>query len=241
MKHLLLVSVLLLLCAGSLLALTGFGESNTFAITEQTLPVELSSFTATATAQNYVRLSWVTQSEHNLLGYYVYRGASNEINASNLISNLIAPTNTSSMKHYTYLDKEIGESGLYFYWLYSVEIDGSDTYYGPISIMVDLDGGGSDLPSIPLHTGLRNIYPNPFNPSATIAYQLKSPASVKIEVFNARGQLVKTHQTAHDAAGQYSWLFEGTDARGKALSSGVYQVVMRSGKTISSQKMVLLK
>lgn len=241
MRHKLLIATFLLLCAGSIFALTGFGESNTFAITEQTLPVELSSFTATATAQNYVRLSWVTQSEHNLLGYYVYRGASNEINASNLISNLIAPTNTSSMKHYTYLDKEIGESGLYFYWLYSVEIDGSDTYYGPISIMVDLDGGGSDLPSIPLHTGLRNIYPNPFNPNTTISYQLENPSQVELSIYNARGQTVRTFSSYHASSGYYTQPFDGKDASGNTLSSGVYHVVMTAGRQVSNHKIVLLK
>lgn len=241
MKHLLLVSVLLLLCAGSLFALIGSGISNDFCISLETLPVELSFFTPTATAQNFVRLSWVTQSEHNLLGYYVYRGASNEINASNLISNLIAPTNTSSMKHYTYLDKEIGESGLYFYWLYSVEVDGSGTYHGPISIMVDLDGGESDLPSIPLHTGLHNIYPNPFNPNTTISYQLENPSQVELNIYNARGQMVRTFSSHHASPGYYTQPFDGKDASGNTLSSGVYLVVMTGGRQVSNHKIVLLK
>lgn len=230
----------LILGSATMCAFTGFGESNTFTIAENTLPVELSTFTVSLTATGMAQLSWVSQSETNLNGYYVYRADTNAIGNAILVSGLINATNTSSEYRYEFTDEEILEAGTYYYWLNSLDLDGSEAYHGPVSILINL-GSDPGIPEIPLLTGLKSIYPNPFNPSATIAYQLKSPATVKIEVFNARGQLVKTHQTAHDAAGQYSWLFEGTDARGKALSSGVYQVVMRSGKTISSQKMVLLK
>lgn len=239
MRSLVLLMLLLLIC-GSSHALTGFGESGVFEITEETLPVVLSTFTATVTTQNNVRLQWTTQSEFNLQGYYLYRSIGGEIANAVLVSGLIQPTNTSSQHSYDYTDAGIYQSGTYYYWLYSLEIDGTGTYHGPVSLLVNLDGG-QGTPDIPLATGLKSIYPNPFNPSATIAYQLKSPATVRIDVFNARGQLVNSLEREHSTAGSYIWLFTGTDHSGCEISSGIYQVIMRSGKEVSARKMVLMK
>ena len=141
MRHKLLVAAFLLLCAGSIFALTGFGESNTFGITEETLPVEMSSFSATLTANNYVQLNWVTQSETNLQGYYVYRCTAANLSSASIVSGLIQPTNTSSQQSYSFLDSEIYQSGQYYYWLYSMEMDGHGSFHGPASILVNLDGG----------------------------------------------------------------------------------------------------
>ncbi len=240
MKRMLLASVLLLLCTGTLFALTGFGESGTFEISEGTLPVELSFFGAELIWQNSVRLSWVTQSETGLYGYYIYRGNSSVLSTSSLISELIVPTNTSSQTYYIYDDKEISQSGRYFYWLYSQELDGNGTYHGPVSIMVNLEGQPGS-PDIPLHTGLQTIYPNPFNPSTTISYQVEGPGQVELSIYNTRGQIVRTFSRHHATKGCFNLLFDGKDSSGNSLSSGVYHVVMSSGKQVSNQKMVLMK
>ena len=241
MTHKLLIATLLLLCTASLFALTGFGESNTFGITEETLPVVLSSFTATGTAQNYVQLLWVTQSETNLNGYYVYRGNDDELGTAIMVSPQIQPSNTSSQHSYIYTDMEIHASGQYYYWLQSIEMDGNSNFHGPITVLVNLDGNDPGTPNIPLETGLRAIYPNPFNPSTTISYQLQSPSDVSINIYNLRGQIIQTLNRSHSAAGYYTLVFDGKDSAGNTLPSGVYQMVMTAGKTISMQKIVLMK
>jgi hypothetical protein len=240
MRQLLIIAALLLICAGSIFALTGFGESNIFEIDTQTLPVELSSFNATLTSQNKVQLNWVTQSETNLNGFYVYRGSSEELKAAIIVSNQIQPTNTSSQQSYSYTDMEIYTSGQYYYWLQSMEMDGSSSYHGPITIMVNLDGDVS-TPDIPLTSGLKVVFPNPFNPSTTISYELQSPSEVEISIYNTRGQVVRTMSRSHKSAGSFSWVFDGRDVSGNALSSGIYRVVMSAGKEISTQKIVLMK
>ncbi|MDZ4120886.1 MAG: FlgD immunoglobulin-like domain containing protein [Candidatus Cloacimonadaceae bacterium] len=240
MRHKLLIAVLLLFCADSIFGLTGFGESNIFGISEETLPVELSSFTATVNAQNYVQLNWVTQSESNLNGYYIYRGSSAELSSGIMVSGQIQPTNTSSQQSYSYLDREISQSGQYYYWLQSLEMDGSSSYHGPIPVLVNLEGAGEN-PTIPLETGLRAIYPNPFNPSTTISYQLKTPNTVYLDIYNARGQKVHTLYMSHSTAGLFSVLFDGRDSSGRALASGIYRVVMTAGTDVSVQKIVLMK
>jgi hypothetical protein len=239
MKNILVVS-LLLFCAVSSYALTGFDVSNRFEIDDQTLPVTLLSFTAALTNHGLARLTWVSESESNLHGYYVYRSDAEGISTAAMVSGMIQATNTSSQHVYQFTDSEIFQSGTYYYWLYSLEMDGIGTYHGPVSLLINLEGD-QGTPDIPLYTGLKSIYPNPFNPSTTIAYQITSPATVNIRIFNARGQLVNTLERDHSAAGEYNWIFSGVDFGGKPLSSGIYQVLMKVGKDVSNQKMVLMK
>lgn len=239
MKALISIATLLLIC-NIAFALFGYGETDVFTITETTLPVELSSFTATITAQNYVRLQWTTQSETNLLGYYVYRAETDEAAGAIKVSSLISATNSSSQINYSFEDMELTQNGMYYYWLYSMEVDGTGYYHGPVSVDLSFDGGQS-TPDIPVAYGLTSIFPNPFNPNANIVYQIKNPASVKLEVFNARGQLVNSLHRDHPTPGQFTWHFTGEDKNGNPLSSGVYNVVMSYGNTTSVRKMVLMK
>lgn len=236
-----LILLLLLLLCGNVFALTGFGESNVFGINENTLPVELSMFNASIISDNQIRVLWATQSETNLLGYYVYRALDcDSISAALIISALIPSTNTSSFQIYQYIDNSILLSGVYHYWLVSLEQDGTENVHGPLAVHVNV-GGEWEAPGAPLISGIKTIFPNPFNPSTTIVYQLKHPASVRIGVYNARGQLVNSMSRPQSKEGEYSWIFTGQDHFGKPLSSGIYQIVFTAGQQKSVKKMVLLK
>lgn len=240
MKKVLSILVLMILWITGITALTGFNESALFVINDETLPVEMSSFTIANSAQGMTELTWVTQTESNLVGYYVYRASIDDLYYANRVSNMISATNTSNQQVYKFFDDQIELSGIYYYWLQIMELNGEEAYHGPVSILVELDSAPG-TPDIPFVNGLKSIYPNPFNPSTSILYQINNPASVRVDIFNARGQLVNTFEKAHSAAGQYQWLFHGKDTNGRELSSGVYQVVMTAGKSRSVQKMVLMK
>jgi archaellum component FlaF (FlaF/FlaG flagellin family) len=205
-----------------------------------TVPVELSSFTATITAQNYVKLAWTSQSESNIMGYNLYRNESLDLSAAIKITDLIAGTNTSEAHTYTYLDQELEQTGTYYYWLQVSDLDGSSIYHGPINVVFS-QGEEGGTPDIPFVTKLENAYPNPFNPNTNIRYQLEKPGDVKIDIYNARGQLVRSFSSYHAAAGYYQINWDGRDSSGKAVSSGVYQYKMTSGKYHSTKKMVLKK
>ena len=207
---------------------------------DPTVPVELSHFAATITAQNYVQITWTTQSESNITGYNIYRNDSIDLGSAIKVSEMIEGTNTSEACTYTYLDKELEQSGTYYYWLQNVEMDGYTSYHGPVSVTFTAEDGGG-TPDIPFVTKLENAYPNPFNPNTNIRYQLKEAGDVKIDIFNARGQLVRSFSRTHDAAGYYQINWDGRDSSGKAVSSGVYQYRMSSGKYRSTKKMVLKK
>lgn len=92
-----------------------------------------------------------------------------------------------------------------------------------------------------LTTGLKGNFPNPFNPSTQISFELASPGAVNLEIYNQKGQLVKTLLDAELPAGAHTTEWNGLDANNSPVSSGVYFYRMRSGKFSSTRKMVLMK
>lgn len=80
-------------------------------------------------------------------------------------------------------------------------------------------------------------FPNPFNPSTDISYQLAIPAFVTLKIYNIRGKEVRTLVKEFQNAGLYKIHFDALD-----LSAGIYLYQLRAGKNFSaSRKMLLLK
>jgi len=89
---------------------------------------------------------------------------------------------------------------------------------------------------------LAQNYPNPFNPETTIAFDMVEDGNVSIEVFNVRGQKVKTLVNEHMTAGEnYSVVWNGTNDAQQKVSSGIYFYKMKSGNYSSTKKMILMK
>ncbi len=91
------------------------------------------------------------------------------------------------------------------------------------------------------NTKLGDNYPNPFNPITNIAYSISEIGKVTIEVYNLKGQLVKTLVNEIKETGEYSINWNGTDKTNKPVSSGVYLYKMKSGNYSSTRKMILMK
>ena len=91
------------------------------------------------------------------------------------------------------------------------------------------------------NTKLGNNYPNPFNPITNIAYSIKEIGNVTLEVYNLKGQLVKTLVNEVIESGNHIATWNGTDNSNKPVSSGVYLYKMKSGNYISTKKMILMK
>jgi len=95
--------------------------------------------------------------------------------------------------------------------------------------------------TIPMVTELNGNYPNPFNPTTSIFYNLSQESNVQIEVFNVKGQKVKTLINDFEEAGNHQVYWNGTDESSKPVSSGVYFYKMKAGKFVSTKKMILMK
>ncbi|MDO9576702.1 MAG: FlgD immunoglobulin-like domain containing protein [Candidatus Cloacimonadales bacterium] len=84
-------------------------------------------------------------------------------------------------------------------------------------------------------------YPNPFNPTTTIKFGLCEDLNVVIDVYNIKGEKVRTLVNGELEAGYHSILWNGKDDSGKNTASGVYFYKMKAGKFVSTKKMILMK
>lgn len=206
---------------------------------EETLPVELSSFTAAISAQNNVLLQWVTQSETNVVGYRIYRGTSEDVAQANMLNTFIQGTNTSQTQVYAYNDTEIYSDGTYYYWLENLDFDGTGSLHGPVSITIEHTGSGT--PNIPIVQGIDTAYPNPFNPSLTIRVGTVRNGQINVSVYNQRGQQVRVLMNEVKDSGRYTLTWDAKDASGRLMPSGIYFIRMYNDGKVFNHKVVLMK
>ena len=94
--------------------------------------------------------------------------------------------------------------------------------------------------ALPERFALGPNYPNPFNPSTIIPYQLAASAEVRLEVFNLLGQRIATLVDGERPAGFHTATWHATDASGRAVGAGVYIYRMTVGVESQTGRMVLV-
>jgi len=110
-----------------------------------------------------------------------------------------------------------------------------------LTITVPESVSDGDVFAMPTATALRANYPNPFNPTTTIAFDMARSGHVSIEVYNIKGQKVKTLVNTGYDAGRHSVVWHGDDASGRNVGSGVYFYRMTTDGYTSVQKMLMMK
>jgi len=96
----------------------------------------------------------------------------------------------------------------------------------------------NQIPKVPYQI---SNYPNPFNPSTTIAFNLPLAGQVIIEIYNIKGQKVKTLMDCTTVPGTYECNWNGKDDTGKSVSSGQYVVKLKQNGKETATKIMLLK
>ncbi|MDD2331163.1 MAG: two-component regulator propeller domain-containing protein [Candidatus Cloacimonetes bacterium] len=84
-------------------------------------------------------------------------------------------------------------------------------------------------------------YPNPFNPSTTIAFTLPEPGTTEVFIYNLKGQRVRTLESRYLSSGTHQLHFNGIDDSGKPLSSGIYFARIRHRGRQQTHKLMLMK
>lgn len=94
-------------------------------------------------------------------------------------------------------------------------------------------------------TEIISAYPNPFNPETTLRYQLSENDAVTINVYNIKGEKIRTLVDQNQAAGIHETVWTGKDDDDRSVSSGVYFFKLESAKNnadyTSTKKVILLK
>ena len=97
------------------------------------------------------------------------------------------------------------------------------------------------LPGTATTHRLGDNYPNPFNPSTTIRFELSQAAMVRLEIYDAAGTLLRVLVDEHKEAGIYASTWNGRDTAGQPLASGSYFYRLSANSFSSTKRMVLLK
>jgi len=101
--------------------------------------------------------------------------------------------------------------------------------------------GTDQQPAAPRAYGLAQNFPNPFNPSTTIRYDMKDKGRVSVKIYNVAGELVRTLVESVKNAGSYSIAWDGRNNVGTDVASGIYFCKMETTDFRQTRKMVVLK
>lgn len=94
---------------------------------------------------------------------------------------------------------------------------------------------------LPNAFALHENYPNPFNPTTALRFDLPEASDVSLIIYNMLGQKVKSFKLNETPAGFHSITWDGTNNYGDPVGAGVYLYQLRTNRNISTRKMVLLK
>jgi hypothetical protein len=114
----------------------------------------------------------------------------------------------------------------------------ADTCYFSVDIPVVPAIGSNGIPEV---YALLPNYPNPFNPSTTLLYEIPEAAEVSIAIYDILGRKIMQWDEIQKTAGCYGIHWDGTNYSGKIANSGVYIYRMKTGDFLASRKMLFLK
>ncbi len=110
------------------------------------------------------------------------------------------------------------------------------------AIFSRIEVSGIDTENIlPAKFAVHENYPNPFNPTTNISFDLVEHSPTEVTVWNMLGQKVATLYSGELPAGRHTLTFEARSENGNTLPSGVYIYKVAAGNKVDTKKMMLLK
>jgi hypothetical protein len=174
-------------------------------------------------------LKWTTFTELDNYGFYVVRKTSDEASKGEPGAELgfISGNGTSfNPIEYVFADTSVHVAGAYSYFLYQEDYNSERKHIATAEFVL----------KAPDDFELRNIYPNPFNPTTNIRYALRNNTKVSVQVFDMLGRQVATLVDGVQPAGEYTVAFNGT-----RLASGVYLIRFNAAGKTMIRKTLLVK
>jgi hypothetical protein len=225
----------------------GSGYRSILIAQKASLAVTLSEFRAVA-GNGVDSVLWTTESEIDNLGYYLLKRVKPNVENMNSIQGVIdtawvrvnkklipgAKGGRSSLtKQYQYIDSYVKAGVTYQYMLVAVDYNGNEERFGPVEVVSEG----------PKETALFGNYPNPFNPSTTIRFDLAEKTKLSLKVYNMKGQemMVLVDDKVPLEPGKYKIYWDAKTKDGKELQSGHYLYVFKTPKYRKIKKMTLLK
>jgi hypothetical protein len=169
-------------------------------------------------------LFWQMPAGFNATGYNVY------------LDDEFQSTVSAFLNEYTFNDLIIGN---YYTAGVSALYGTEETAIIPLEFIYDPVGTEEEIPISQIKI---TNYPNPFNPETKIVFDLPEEGNVKIEIYNIKGQKVKTLMDAYSCKGCFEIIWRGKDENNKQVASGEYITKLKlNGEEVVARKMILLK
>ncbi len=202
------------------------------------VPAELASFAGEIAGEDEILLRWAVPSQTNNLGWEVYRSLDGEV--FERVGKLVPGEGTTDeFRTYEFVDDEPLVAEVVYYYLRQIDLNGAVTRSETIDVLLLATGLGEQV--VPVASGLQQNYPNPFNPETTIRFDLAEGAFVSLRIYDGLGQVVRTLAESVLPSGSYRKVWDGRDARGLRVGSGVYYYELRAGTFTSMKKMTLVQ
>ncbi|HDY88397.1 MAG TPA: T9SS type A sorting domain-containing protein, partial [bacterium] len=137
------------------------------------------------------------------------------------------------------------EDGLADNYVWSIAIDADNVkWFGTDGGVSSFDEGAVSVENtrdMPAVIDIRGNFPNPFNPFTTIEFSLDAEGFITLDIFNISGQKINTLFVENLPAGFHSVRWDGRDANGSAVSSGIYFFRLIMGDYAAAHRMVLVR
>jgi len=187
------------------------------------VPVRLLNFTATRDPEG-IRLNWTIADAEDNAGFHVDRqepGSARTRISNNLLS---------GQNDYVYLDRQAPKGGA-SYFLEEWSRTGSVVWHGPVHVESEAI---SETPRV------KRIEPNPCIERATITYEIPSPGSVRLEIFDVRGRRVRTLMDGVTGNGSAQAIWDCRCDNGLRAAPGIYMIRFTSSGMMSAYKLILI-
>jgi len=215
----------------------GMGTSNP----DISLPVELSTFTATASGDNVI-LHWRTETEVGNVGFSIYRSSTKDGDYTK-IGWVDGAGDSGISIDYKFTDETVEQSETYFYYLEDIDISGEKNKSMIIEVVVP---SAKPVLLIPKEFRLLQNFPNPFNPDTWLPYELAYDTTVTIRIYDLKGHLVRELDLGRQSASSYitkdkAAYWDGKNEHGQKVASGVYWYTLRAEGFSAIRRMAILK
>jgi len=205
-------------------------------------PAAPTGLSVSGTQGNHPQLSWNANSEPDIDAYNIYKkeGTSNWF-----YGGTVDGTTTS------WTDQSVTIGGRLdppvYYKIKAEDFSEQESAFSNM-VFTRMEGTSKGIPNqdqleinVPTTFELSDAYPNPFNPSTTIAYGIPKTTDVELVIYDLLGREVWSHVEIAKQAGYYSTQWNGDDSQGMVVRSGVYLVSLTTPEFRAVEKVVLIR
>ncbi|MFK7934957.1 MAG: PA14 domain-containing protein [Saprospiraceae bacterium] len=191
------------------------------------LAVDILALTAEWKGSN-VLVEWTVENESNGTYYEIQRSL--DARQFESIGLLRGSSKSGEKTKYQLVDNKGGNlANELYYRIKSMEVSGEESFSNTVSV---------ERPGNSKRLRINDLYPNPFSEQITIAFSTPLATEVNLQIFDVRGQLVRSLLDTEIEKGEYQYSWDGKDSGGALVPDGVYYLQLTDGKQRIGRKLI---